>query len=297
MAMHIIRTPEDRFESLPGYDFDPHYVDFNGARMHYVDEGQGEPILCLHGEPSWSYLYRKMIPIMQQVGRVIAPDMVGFGKSDKFTRAQDYTFQMHYDSLLNLIEHLDLHDITMVVQDWGGLLGLPLAVDMPERIARLVIMNTTIPSGTGANLPFKLWKAFARWVPVLPVGTILQAATVSRLSRDVISAYKAPFPSRKYMAGAKAFPELVPISADILGVEVMRKTREKLQEWDKPALVMFSDRDPIMRGGGRFFWRLIPTANAQPKITIQNAGHFLQEDKGEEIAQHIVEFIQRTTKE
>jgi len=180
MAMHIIRTPEDRFERLPGYDFDPHYVDFNGARMHYVDEGQGEPILCLHGEPSWSYLYRKMIPIMQQVGRVIAPDMVGFGKSDKFTRAQDYTFQMHYDSLLNLIEHLDLHDITMVVQDWGGLLGLPLAVDMPERIARLVIMNTTTPSGSGANLPFKLWKAFARWVPVLPVGTILQAATVNR---------------------------------------------------------------------------------------------------------------------
>lgn len=294
MAANIIRTPEERFENLPGYDFDPHYVEFNDARMHYVDEGDGHAILCLHGEPSWSYLYRKMIPKLQQVGRVIAPDLIGFGKSDKYTRTQDYTFQMHYLSLANLIEQLDLHDITLVVQDWGGLLGLPLAMDMPGRFARLVIMNTTLPSGRGANLPFKLWKVFARLVPVLPVGAILQGATVSRLSRSVINAYKAPFPNRKYLAGAKVFPELVPVTAGIPGLEVMIRTREKLQEWDKPALVMFSDKDPILGGGGRFFRRLIPTAKDQPEITIRNAGHFLQEDKGEQIAGHIVEFIERT---
>jgi haloalkane dehalogenase len=295
MTKQMIRTPEERFENLPDYALEPHYLDFHGARMHYVDEGKGDVILCLHGEPSWSYLYRKMIPILNQAGRVIAPDMIGFGKSDKYTRTQDYSYQMHYDSLANLIEMLDLRNVTVVVQDWGGLLGLPLATDMPDRFARLVIMNTALPSGmTGANLPFKLWKAFARWIPVLPVGAILQIATVSRLRRDVLQAYKAPYPNRKYMAGAKVFPELVPVSADIPGVEVMKRTREKLREWDKPALVMFSDRDPIMRGGGRFFRRLIATATEQPKITIRNAGHFLQEDKGEEIAGHIIEFIQRT---
>jgi haloalkane dehalogenase len=295
MTPIIIRTPEERFENLPGYAFEPHYVDNDGVRMHYVDEGKGEVILCLHGEPSWSYLYRKMIPILQKVGRVIAPDMIGFGKSDKYTQAQDYSYKMHYDILANFIEQLDLREVTLVVQDWGGLLGLPLAADMPERFARLVIMNTALPSGTtGANLPFKLWKAFARWVPGLPVGAILQFATVSRLPRDVLNGYKAPYPNRKYLAGAKVFPELVPVSADTPGAEVMKQTREKLRVWEKPAFVIFSDRDPIMRGGGRFFRRLIPTAKEQPEITIRNAGHFLQEDKGEEIAGHIIEFIQRT---
>lgn len=292
---NIIRTPDERFENLPGYAFEPHYLEIDGVRMHYVDEGQGDVILCLHGEPSWSYLYRKMIPILQQVGRVIAPDLIGFGKSDKYKHTQDYSYKMHYDSLARFIEQLNLQNITIVVQDWGGLLGLPLAVEMPDRIARLVIMNTALPSGkTAANLPFKLWKLFARWVPVLPVGAILQIATVNKLSRDIVKAYKAPYPSRKYLAGAKVFPELVPVSMGIPGSEVMKQTRAKLREWDKPALVMFSDQDPIMRGGDRFFRSLIPTANEQPDITIRNAGHFLQEDKGEEIAGHIVEFIQRT---
>lgn len=291
----ILRTPEERFQNLPGYSFSPHYVDFKGARMHYVDEGAGQAILCLHGEPSWSYLYRKMVPPLSAVGRVLTPDLIGFGKSDKYALTSDYSLQMHLDSLAHFVEQLDLHDITLVVQDWGGLLGLPLAAQMPERVARLVIMNTFLPAGDGTpGLAFRSFKAFARLVPTLPIALMMQLGTVRKLSRSVLRAYKAPYPSGKYLAGAKVFPELVPVSPNIPGVDVMKHARGVLRKWDKPAIVMFSDSDPILGGAHKFFRRLIPTTADQPEITIRKAGHFLQEDQGEEIASHIIEFLERT---
>lgn len=293
--MPLIRTPETRFQNLPGYPFAPHYRKIQGARVHYLDEGQGEVLLCLHGEPSWSYLYRRMIPILSENHRVIAPDFIGFGKSDKFTEPQEYSFQMHFDVLVAFLENLDLIGITLVVQDWGGLLGLRAAAELPDRFARLVIMNTTLPTGREEpNLAFKIWKLFARWVPVLPVGFILQVGTVRKLPKEILRAYKAPFPAKSYLAGAKVFPELVPLSTDAPGAAEMRATWKALRRWDKPALVMFSDSDPILGGYDRFFRRLIPTAKDQPKITIREAGHFLQEDKGEEIALHILSFLERT---
>lgn len=293
--MPFIRTPDEHFIHLPGYPFAPHYVEINGARIHYVDEGAGQPILCLHGEPTWSYLYRKMIPILAAHGRVIAPDLVGFGKSDKFTEPHEYSFQMHHDMMMGFIQALDLQQITIVVQDWGGLIGLRVVSEMPERFARLVIMNTMLPVGRGRPSPiFTAWRLFARYMPVLPVGLIMQIGTASKLPKEVVAAYKAPFPDRRYLAGAKIFPELVPISADKPGTDAMQKARTILGAWQKPALVLFAPGDPILGSMGGFFRRLIPTANEQPHITIQKASHFLQEDKGEEIAEHILAFLART---
>lgn len=285
----LIRTPEERFADLPDYPFEPHYMEIGGARVHYVDEGAGPPILCLHGEPSWSYLYRKMIPILAEHGRVLAPDFIGFGKSDKYSRVSDYTFQMHTNTLKAFIQQLDLREITIVVQDWGGMIGLRTVAEMPERFARLVIMNTMLPVGARKpSFAFRAWRAFANHSPILPIGLIMQIGTVSRLPKAVIRAYQAPFPGKQYKAGARAFPALVPISPEMPGVAAMKRTRAVLREWQKPALILFSDKDPILGGAQPFFRKLIPTAVTD---TIQNAGHFLQEDKGEEIARRIAKFL------
>lgn len=293
--MTLIRTPEERFANLIDYDFAPNYLEINGVRIHYVDEGSGEVILCLHGEPTWSFLYRKMIPILRGSGRVIAPDFIGFGKSDKYTEMSDYTFQMHRDMLVAFIEKLDLQNITVVVQDWGGLIGLRVATEMPERFARLVILNTFLPTGEEEpSRAFKVWQAYSKRVDTMDIANVIDSATVSSLTDEIKQGYDAPFPDKTYQAGAKIFPSLVPTAPDHPGVDSMKHARAVLREWDKPAIVMFSDKDPILGGARNFFRRLIPTAKDQPKIVIRDAGHFLQEDKGEEIAQHIVEFMART---
>lgn len=289
-----MRTPEERFARLPGYPFAPHYADLEGVRMHHVDEGAGQPILCLHGEPSWSYLYRKMIPPLAAVGRVIAPDFIGFGRSDKYTKIADYSFQMHCDSLVRLLDALALHDITLVCQDWGGLIGLRIASEMPERFARLVIMNTGLPNGDG-HMPraFYTWQQFALNTSDLPIGAIVRNGLThgEAMPPEVLAAYDAPFPDASYKAGARAFPALVPTRPDQPGAAEMQRAREILAGWTKPVLVMFSDGDPITQGGDVFFRALIPGAEAQPVITIRDAGHFLQEEKGEEIAGHIVAWL------
>jgi haloalkane dehalogenase len=299
--MNALRTPDERFQNLPGYDFAPHYTEVIGLRMHYLDEGQGDPVLCLHGEPSWCYLYRKMIPTLAKNNRVIAPDLIGFGRSDKPTAREDYTYAMHHDALGRFIEALDLRRITLVCQDWGGLLGLPLAAEMPERFARLVMMNTGLPTGDPPQTPaaeasaaaFLAWRNFASSSDDMPISGVIRGACVTRPTPEVLAAYDAPFPDKSYKVGALMFPLLVPIAPTDAAAPVMKRTREALKQWTKPALAMFSDSDPITAGGDQFFRRLIPSASAEPEITIAGGGHFLQEDKGEELAEQIARFIER----
>jgi haloalkane dehalogenase len=296
--MDALRTPDERFAHLPGYPFAPHYTEVDGLRMHYVDEGPPDaaPVLLLHGEPSWSYLYRKMIPILAAAGnRVIAPDLIGFGRSDKPTRREDYTYQRHMDWVRGLLLALDLRGVTLFGQDWGGLIGLRLAAENADRFARIVAANTFLPTGDRpVGKDFLAWQHYSQTTPDFHVGGIVKGGCVSGLAPEVIAAYDAPFPDDSYKAGARQFPLLVPTSPDDPAAPANRAAWEALGRWQKPFLTAFSDSDPITRGADRILRAAIPGAAGQPHTTIAGAGHFLQEDKGEELARVVVDFIART---
>jgi haloalkane dehalogenase len=294
-AMEILRTPDERFENLPGYDFEPHYAEVDGLRMHYVDEGPRDapPVLLLHGEPSWSYLYRKMIPVIAAAGhRVVAPDLVGFGRSDKPAAREDYTYQRHADWTWGLVDALGLDGITYFGQDWGALIGLRLLGEHPDRYARVVIGNGFLSTGESrVGEAFMAWRQFSQETETFPVGPIVNGGCATDLSADVIAAYDAPFPEERFKAGARQFPVLVPITPDDPAAEANRQAWKTLETFDRPFLTTFSDSDPITKGGDAALQRRIPGTAGQPHVTIEGGGHFLQEDKGEELARVIVDWM------
>ena len=289
--MEAYRTPDERFEDLPGYAFEPHYLDEDGLRMHYVDEGSGDPVLLLHGEPTWAFLYRKMIPAIAGVARAVAPDYFGFGRSDKPTRIEDYSYDFHCASIERLALSLDLRDATVVVQDWGGPIGFRFAVEHPDRVARLVILNTGIGAGRAPSEEWLRFRAFVRRVgSELVPGQLIRLSCVTDPGDDVIEAYNAPFPTPESKAGILAFPEQVPTEMDHPNAAKMLELRAELQRWEKPALVLFSDSDPIFSTvAAEHMASRIPGAG--PAEIVKGAGHFLQEEKGEEIAARIVRFL------
>ncbi len=294
--MDVLKTPESRFENLVDYPFTPHYVDVAASdaqrlRMHYVDEGpaDGPPIVLLHGEPTWSYLYRTMIPPLADGGnRVLAPDLIGFGRSDKPSRIEDYTYLRHVEWVTSWFENLDLKDVTLVVQDWGSLIGLRIAAEQGDRIARLVVANGFLPTAQLRTPPaFRIWRAFARYSPVLPAGRLVGVGTVHKVPADVRAGYDAPFPDKRYQAGARAFPQLVPTSPDDPAVPANRAAWDTLGRWEKPFLAIFGHRDPILGRTDQPLIEHIPGAAGQPHARI-NASHFIQEDSGPELAERIL---------
>lgn len=292
--MNALRTPDERFSDLPGYPFEPHYVDVgDGFRLHYVDEGAGDPVLMLHGEPSWSYLYRKMIPVFVDAGfRAVAPDLIGFGRSDKLDARTDYTYERHVSWMRDFLLALDLRDITLVCQDWGALIGLRLAAENEERFARLAVANGFLPTGDQpAGEAFLAWQKFSQEVPEMPIGRIINGGCVSDLPEDVISAYDAPFPDESFKEGARQFPTLVPTTPDDPASASNRKAWDVLTQWKKPVLTAFGDSDPITRGADRHIQQRIPGAEGQPHTTIEGAGHFIQEDRGEELARIVIDWL------
>ncbi len=293
--MKALRTPDGRFQHLPDYNFAPHYLAIDDMRMHYVDEGPASapPVLLLHGEPSWSYLYRHIIPPIASAGlRAVAPDLIGFGKSGKPAAQNDYSYEMHVAWMKQFLEQLGLRNITLVCQDWGSLIGLRLAAENEERFDRIVLANGGLPTGD-QEMPkaFRIWRAFARFSPWFPIGRIVQSGTVSDLSPEVVAAYDAPFPDSTYKAGARAFPKLVPATPNDPAAAANRAAWEKFRNWRKPFLTAFSNRDPITRGADKAFLQSVPGTKNQPHTTVRNAGHFLQEDKGPELASVVIDFV------
>lgn len=289
--MDVFRTPDDRFDNLPGWDHEPRYLEWEGMRVHYVDEGAGDPIVLFHGEPTWSYLYRKMIgPLVDAGHRVIAYDHIGFGRSDKPTDRDWYTYDRHSAVANHVLDELGVDSVTVVVQDWGGPIGLRWATEHPERVARLVIMNTGLFTGK-VSKGFLAWRDFAERTPDLPVGAIIGGATATDVPPEVIAAYDAPFPTVESKAGAAQFPLIVPVDADSVGADVLTRVSDDLSRWQKPVLLAFSDSDPVFPHprSGQVFTDLIPTAGEQ--VTITGAAHFLQEDRGDTIAAEIIAWM------
>ena len=329
--MKTLRTPDQRFENLPGYPFAPNYSEVSdgegGAlRIHYLDEGprDAELILCLHGQPTWSYLYRKMIPVFVKAGfRVIAPDFVGFGRSDKPTEIDDYSYARHIQWMSEWLEALDLRDINLFCQDWGGLIGLRLVTAYPERFARVVAANTGLPDGGGLpadaagpmhklyeSLPivsaselierfrakdgppgFLFWRKYCAESPDFSIGDVMLQAGGAPMADDVRAAYEAPFPDESYLAGARKFPSLVPIFPDDPEIPANRAAWKKLEAFQRPFLTSFSDGDPVTAGGHVTLQKRIAGAKGVDHVTIKGAGHFLQEAKGEVVAKAMIDFI------
>lgn len=301
--MDVLQTPDDRFVGLPAYPFAPHYVEVADGvggqlRLHYVDEGPRDaaPVLLLHGEPSWSFLYRKMIPVLVDAGlRAVAPDLVGCGRSDKPTAREDYTYQRHVNWMTAFLETADLAGVTLVGQDWGGLIGLRLVAERPDRFARVVAANTFLPTGDrDPGDAFRAWQRFSQETPSFDVGAIVNGGCTSDLPPDVIAAYDAPFPDDSYKAGVRQFPLLVPSRPDDPASDANRAAWDSLRSWTKPFLTAFSDHDPITAGADRVLRADIPGCQGQPHTTIANAGHFLQEDAGAELAGVVAAFVAAT---
>ncbi len=301
--MKVLRTPDERFAGIADYPFAPHWTEIKAdggqlLRLHTVDEGPRDaaPVLLMHGEPSWSYLYRHMITGLAGKGhRVVAPDLIGFGKSDKPSEQSDYTYERHVKWMSEWLLAMDLTGITLFCQDWGGLIGLRLVAAFPERFARIVVANTGLPIGTGWSEGFKQWLDFSQSVPVLPVGEIVSMGTVRGLSAAEKAAYDAPFPDESYKACARQFPTLVPITPEHASVAENKAAWKVLENFDKPVLTAFSDGDPVSKGGERVFHERVPGAKGQAHVTIAGGGHFLQEDKPGELVDLIDGFIRKTS--
>ncbi|MFP4598931.1 MAG: haloalkane dehalogenase [Persicimonas sp.] len=299
--MEAKRTPDARFEDLADFAYEPNYVDVDDGeggtlRMAYIDEGERDapPVLMLHGEPTWSYLYRKMIPIFVEAGfRAVAPDLIGFGRSDKPTRRDDYTYGRYVDWTGQFVEEAGLEDIHLVCQDWGGLIGLRLVAEMPERFSRVVAANTFLPTGD-EPIPdaFFKWRELSQSMDDLDPAMVVDLGTVGEVSAEALEAYRAPFPDASYKAAAHVFPMLVPTSSDDPAAEANRAAWVQLQQLDKPFLTLFGDSDPIMRGADVLFQEAVPGTKGQPHATLEQAGHFIQEDQGEELARRAVDFFQ-----
>ncbi len=299
--MKLLRTPEHRFENLPDYPFAPHYAAVDGGegtplRLHYVDEGAGEPVLLLHGEPTWSYLYRTMIPVLTAAGlRAVAPDLPGFGRSDKPARVEDFSYARLVGWMAEWLEAVDLRGVTLVCQDWGSLIGLRLVAEHPERFARVVVANGYLPHGDREPpLVFRLWQLFARWTPVFPHGWIVRVGCAQRLPAEVRAAYDAPFPDARYEAGPRALPLLVPFSPDDPAVPANRAAWDALGRWEKPFLTAFATGDPIFGGADRVLQEHVPGAAGQPHTRLPGAAHFIQEDRGPDLARTVAAFVRAT---
>jgi haloalkane dehalogenase len=296
----VLRTPDERFENLAGYPFEPHFaqVGDEGLLMHYVDEGprDGPVVLLMHGEPSWSYLYRTMIPGIVDGGfRAVAPDLIGFGRSDKPAGRDDYTYQRHVDWTQTFIETLQVQHVTLFCQDWGGLIGLRILAEDPDRFARVVAANTFLPTGDHPlGDGFLRWRTYSQETADFPVGKIIDRGCVTELPPEVLAGYEAPFPDDSFKAGARQFPMLVPASPDDPAAPANRAAWESLRRWDKPFLTAFGDSDRITLGAERLFQALVPGAQGMPHVIVEGAAHFIQEDKGEELARLAVDFIRET---
>ena len=299
--MEMLRTPENRFDNLPGYPFKPNYVTIKDRsedtdiRIHYLDEGDAgtQVVLMLHGEPSWSYLYRKMVaPFVDAGYRVLAPDLPGFGRSDKPANRDDYSFARHLAWMQDWLHALDLNNIILICQDWGGLIGLRLVAAEPERFARVVTTNTMLPTGDHpAGDAFLQWQQFSQEVPVFPTGQIVNKGTVAGLSDAEIAAYDAPFPDESFKEGARQFPTLVPTTPDNPESEANRSAWKVLMGFDKPWLCAFGDSDPITGPAAPVIQKLIPGCQGQPHTTLKNGGHFIQEDCGEELSRVVLNWL------
>ncbi len=298
--MKSLRTPDHCFENLPAYNFSPNYVNVDDGdggelRIHYLDEGpaNGQTILLMHGEPSWCYLYRKMVPGLVAAGyRVLAPDLPGFGRSDKPAERSDYSYQNHVDWMTRWLNAVDLNKVLLFCQDWGGLIGLRLVAEQTQRFTGVVAANTFLPTGdTPAGEAFLKWQEFSQTVPNFPVGQIIDGATVSDLSDEIKAAYNAPYPDETYKSGARQFPMLVPTTPDDPASEANRAAWKVLSRLEIPFLTAFSDKDPVSAGGDTAFQKMVPSAAGQNHVVIKDGGHFLQEDKGEELADVIISFV------